>query len=51
MSGGENVLYGGENRAHAHFDGALPQATLALDGEIVLDAGKYTVSLEHAGAS
>jgi hypothetical protein len=45
ISGGENVLYGGQNAAHAHFDGAIPDATLRLDGEVVLDTGVYTLQV------
>lgn len=41
ISGGENVLYGGQNTAHAHFDGVVPDATLALDGDTVLEEGAY----------
>lgn len=42
ISGGESLLYGGENRGRAHFDGTVPDATLVLDGETVLDEGSYS---------
>ena len=48
ISGGENVLYGGENRAHGHFDGVVVDATLVVDDELVLEDGTYRVPVRDA---
>jgi leucyl aminopeptidase (aminopeptidase T) len=48
VSGGENVLYGGENRARGHFDGIVVDATLAVDGEVLIEDGEYRVPVPAA---
>lgn len=44
VAGGASLLYGGRNRAPAHFDGIVPIATLYLDQEPVLRSGSYDAS-------
>lgn len=37
---GTSIILGGENTTPVHFDAMMGEATLALDGEVVLDAGR-----------
>lgn len=41
VAGGENVHMDGDNRGRAHFDGTVQNATVELDGEVLLEAGEY----------
>ena len=42
---GHNALasYGGQNRAPIHLDGVIGQPTLVVDGETLIENGKYLV--------
>lgn len=50
VAGGASLLYGGDLGAPAHFDGIVPNASLEIDGRLVLDAGNYDAALLTRGA-
>lgn len=41
FSAGAGAYYDGATRTHAHFDGTVLNATVYLDGEVLLDRGEY----------
>lgn len=38
---GRNVFFGGHNPAPIHVDGVVGQPTLSVDGELLIDGGRY----------
>jgi leucyl aminopeptidase (aminopeptidase T) len=38
---GRNMFMGGENPAPIHEDGVVGQPTMRVDGELLIDAGRY----------
>jgi leucyl aminopeptidase (aminopeptidase T) len=41
---GRNDSFGGENPAPLHIDGVVGQPTMRVDGELLIDGGKYLLS-------
>ena len=43
---GRNTFFGGENSAPIHEDGVVGQPTMRVDGELLIDGGKYLLGAE-----
>jgi leucyl aminopeptidase (aminopeptidase T) len=41
---GRNILFGGQNPAPIHEDGVVGQPTMRVDGELLIDGGKYLLN-------
>ena len=43
VSGGNNLIHGGTNRGHCHFDAIMTDATIYLDNELICKDGVYAL--------